>query len=392
MRIFINFVIFTNPGLLNFPAKLLAIGICQFNLNFQQTMDCRPKILVASDNRAERTELENILRSLDAEVIFAVDGEAAIANALQNDFILLLTAIQLPDMDASMLQKKLQQHNKKFSVILISDKTNMISYLQNTDFQSADFIIRPLDKTTILDKIAPLVSNYNNGKKLEQTTEEWEAFSYAVSHDLKAPLRAMNGYAHILGESHGDTLNDKVIQLISNIQRNALKMGTLLEDLLTYSRLGQTQVQKTKVKMNALLQNSITEVNRKMPNQAQINVGKLHDAFADVTMAAQLWNELLSNAVKFTSKQASPQITISSSETETEVIYQIEDNGEGFNPDYANKLFEVFKRLHSASAFEGNGMGLAIATKIIDKHHGKIFGESKPKNGAIFRFSLPKKL
>ena len=353
-------------------------------------MDCRPKILVASDIPAERKALENILHAFDTEVICVIDAESAIASAMQNDFILLLASIPLPDMDALALQKTLRQHHKKFSVMLISDKADLINSLQNSDLQSADFILRPLNEVVIREKISPLVSNYNNNKKLEQTNDEWEAFSYAVSHDLKAPLRAINGYAHILSESHGEMLTDKMSQLITNIQRNALKMGTLLEDLLTYSRLGQTQIQKTPLKMNALLQNSITEVNRKMPNKAQINVGKLHDAVADATMAAQLWSELLSNAVKFTSKKEAPQITISSSESETEVIYQIEDNGEGFNPDYANKLFEVFTRLHSASAFEGNGMGMAIAAKIIDKHHGKIQGESKSENGAIFRFSFPK--
>lgn len=225
--------------------------------------------------------------------------------------------------------------------------------------------------------------------RVRQRTEELEAFSYSVSHDLRAPLRAINGYAKMLEEDYGSTLDAEGQRLLSVVQNNARRMGVLIDDLLAFSRLGRKPLKLSAVNMNDLMSGVLYELNRTTPNHASIICDNLYPAMVDQAMMTQVLVNLLSNAVKYSSRSEHPQVHISSEKKDGMIIYTVRDNGVGFEMEYADKLFKVFQRLHSSDDFEGTGVGLAIVARIIDKHGGKVWAESMPGEGASFHFSLP---
>jgi light-regulated signal transduction histidine kinase (bacteriophytochrome) len=226
--------------------------------------------------------------------------------------------------------------------------------------------------------------------QLEAVNKELEAFSYSVSHDLRAPLRAINGYAKIMQEDYGTTLLDaESNRLLAVIQQNAKQMGVLIDDLLAFSRLGRKEIQKVLINMNDLVNAVIPEINKTIANTATIKIGELHPVKGDYTLIYQVIVNLLSNAVKYSSKKADPVIQLSSKQENGKVVYAIEDNGVGFDMQYVHKLFGVFQRLHTSEEFDGTGVGLAIVKRIISKHDGSVWAEGKPGEGATFYFNLP---
>ncbi|MES2588438.1 MAG: ATP-binding protein [Bacteroidota bacterium] len=226
--------------------------------------------------------------------------------------------------------------------------------------------------------------------ELETLNNELNSFSYSVSHDLRAPLRAINGYAQILTEDYGTKFDEEGKRLIEVISSNATKMGILIDELLAFSKLGRKEINKTEIDMNELTENVINEYNNSFPNKAKINVGKLHKIHADTGLIYQVMFNILSNAVKYSSKKESPLVEISSEDKGDEVVFAIKDNGAGFDMKYSDKLFGVFQRLHSQDEFEGVGVGLALVNRIISKHNGQIWAEAKINEGATFYFSLIK--
>ena len=218
--------------------------------------------------------------------------------------------------------------------------------------------------------------------------KELEAFTFSVSHDLRAPLRAVNSYAQILEEEQKDKLNEDGQLMLKNIKNNGQKMGRLIDDLLAFSRLGRKEIKKVQVNMNELASTAIEELNRLMPNHAAIQLSPLPDVEGDYTLLYQVMINLIGNAIKYSSKKEKPVIAIYTEQKEGKTIFTVKDNGAGFDMRFAEKLFGVFQRLHSEQEFEGNGVGLAIVQRIINKHGGKIWGEGKENEGASFYFTL----
>ncbi len=226
--------------------------------------------------------------------------------------------------------------------------------------------------------------------QLEHSNKELESFSYSISHDLRAPLRALNGYSRIMEEDYGKVLSDDARRLLGNIKYNSQKMGVLIDDLLDFSRLGRKEVKKAKVNMNDLVKNVLAEMETPVIKLPTVQVTQLPDIFADGALIRQVWVNLISNAVKYSSKRATAKIIIGASESDTEVTYFVKDNGAGFDMRYVDKLFGVFQRLHDSSEFEGTGIGLAIVQRVIAKHKGKAWAEGELNKGSTFYFSLPK--
>lgn len=226
--------------------------------------------------------------------------------------------------------------------------------------------------------------------QLENTNKELESFSYSISHDLRAPLRALNGYSKMIEEDYAPVLDDEAKRLLGNIQYNAQRMGTLIDDLLAFSRLGRKEVQKSTIDTTKLVKNVLKEINILAEYNAVTKINSLPPADADYTLLRQVWINLLSNAIKYSSKKEKPEVQIGSTETEHEIIFFVKDNGAGFNMEYADKLFGVFQRLHNPTEFEGTGIGLAIVQRIITKHGGRVWAEAKVNEGATFYFTLPK--
>jgi signal transduction histidine kinase len=230
----------------------------------------------------------------------------------------------------------------------------------------------------------------NKAKLLEESNKELESFSYSVSHDLRAPLRAINGFALMLEEDYVTNLDAEGRRYLAVIRENTDRMGALVDDLLAFSRLGRQAVSKTEVNVDALVRDVVEEALRFHKGTVpQIHIESLPSANADQGLVRQVWVNLISNALKYGSKVAEPVITVTGQRSAQETTYVIKDNGVGFNMDYAAKLFGVFQRLHRSDEFEGTGVGLAIVQRIISRHGGRIWAEGKVNQGAIFSFALP---
>jgi signal transduction histidine kinase len=224
--------------------------------------------------------------------------------------------------------------------------------------------------------------------ELETANKELEAFSYSVSHDLRAPLRAVSGYAMMLKEDYEDSFDDEAKRITGNILSNVKMMGRLIDDLIAFSRLGKREPARRLVDMKALAESCVTALLPAWPEEKfSIVAGELPSCLGDEDLLKQVWMNLIGNAFKYSARKDEPFIEIGCADDPTPV-YFVRDNGAGFDMRYADKLFKVFQRLHSQEEFEGTGVGLALAKRIIDKHKGEIWAESAPGNGAVFYFRL----
>ena len=227
--------------------------------------------------------------------------------------------------------------------------------------------------------------------QLEAANSELESFSYSVSHDLRAPLRAVSGYTKILEESCIKQSDDEAKVVFGTIQRNVKKMSQLIDDLLDFARLGRKPVPKNEINMEHLVRKIINDLTHNVNHIAHFEINPLHTAYGDHSLLTQVWINLISNALKYSRKVPEPRIEIGSIQHDDETVFFVKDNGVGFEIKYVDKLFGVFQRLHSEREFEGTGIGLAIIKRIISKHGGKVWAEGKINKGATFYFSLPNK-
>jgi len=248
---------------------------------------------------------------------------------------------------------------------------------------SKDITERKLAEEQIKNLNAELQTNI---VQLETTNKELESFSYSVSHDLRAPLRALSGYSKMIEEDYASVLDNEAKRLLGNIQTNAQRMGTLIDDLLAFSRLGRKEVQKTEVNMLKMVSSILNEIS--LDHKANITVKELPQAYADPALIYQVWINLISNAIKYSAKNDKPEIEIGSKMLDEEIVFYVRDNGAGFDMKYVDKLFGVFQRLHNPNEFEGTGIGLAIVQRIITKHGGRVWATAIPNSGASFYFSL----
>jgi light-regulated signal transduction histidine kinase (bacteriophytochrome) len=229
-------------------------------------------------------------------------------------------------------------------------------------------------------------------QQLEAANRELESFSYSVSHDLRAPLRHIDGFAHLLEKRAGTSLDDEGRRYIATISKSAKQMGDLIDDLLAFSRIGRVPLRREQVKTTKLVADVITDGCYDTPQRkVSWEVSPLPDVRADPAMLRQIWANLIDNAVKYSSKSATSRVAIAGREDPVagEYVFSIRDNGVGFDMTYADKLFGVFQRLHATAEFEGTGIGLANVRRIVLRHGGRTWAESQLGEGANFYFSLP---
>jgi PAS domain S-box-containing protein len=225
--------------------------------------------------------------------------------------------------------------------------------------------------------------------QLEAANEALGSFTYSVSHDLRAPLRAIDGYSRILVEDHTAVLDAEGQRVLGVIQQNARQMGRLIDDLLHFSRLGRTELEKSRVDVGALVQEVVDELRRVEPERrVTVTLGALPAALADGSMIRQVLVNLIGNAWKFTRAREDAAIEVGCDHVGGEVVYFVRDNGAGFEMEYAGKLFGVFQRLHRKEDFEGTGVGLAIVQRIVQRHGGRVWAEGAVGRGATFYFTL----
>jgi light-regulated signal transduction histidine kinase (bacteriophytochrome) len=230
--------------------------------------------------------------------------------------------------------------------------------------------------------------------QLESANKELESFSYSVSHDLRAPLRHINGYVELLLKNASSSLDEKSLRYLTTISDSANRMGLLIDDLLAFSRIGRVEMQKTEFSLERLVEEVMDDLGHEMEGREIIwERGPLPDVYGDRSMMKLVFLNLVSNAIKFTSPRKQAKIDIGTAEgKDDETVVFIRDNGVGFDMKYADKLFGVFQRLHSADQFEGTGIGLANVQRVIHRHGGKIWAESGLEQGATFYVSIPKSI
>jgi len=225
--------------------------------------------------------------------------------------------------------------------------------------------------------------------QLEAANKELEAFSYSVSHDLRAPLRAVDGYSMALLDEFGPQLPGEAQRLLRVIRDGAQQMGHLIDDLLTFARLSRLPLSKQTVEMQPMVRDIVRTLQNENSNrQIDVNISTLPSCYGDASVLRQVWTNLLSNAFKYTRKRDHAIIDVGATQQTGETIYFVRDNGTGFDMRYADKLFGVFQRLHRAEDYEGTGVGLAIVQRIVNRHGGRVWADSVEGSGSTFYFTL----
>jgi len=329
-------------------------------------------------------ELQTGLKDVAGKKISEIDPEILVAN---QEYIDTIARVALEGTSAKFetfapplkkwLSVSLYSPEKEYFVVLVDNITDRKQHEQRIKKLNADLELRVAKRT----------------EQLRKSNEELEAFSYSVSHDLRAPLRAIIGFTAMLEDDYGSQLDDEAKRITSVIKSNTLKMGHLIDDLLSFSRMGRQDMIKTNIDTDEMVRTVINLPEIKQQNADRPVKWILHDLpdiNGDANTLRQVWINLVSNAVKYSGKTEKPEVEINFRQEGEKIIFSVRDNGVGFDEKYKNKLFRVFQRLHSHDEFEGTGIGLAIVEKIVSKHEGSVWAESAPGRGATFYFSLPK--
>jgi signal transduction histidine kinase len=355
------------------------------------------KVLVCEDNEELLSYIVSILQDL-CQIKTASDGEQALELVQSWSPDLVLSDVMMPKRDGISVCKEIKSNpeTSRITVVLLTALTHREAMLNGWEAKADEYLFKPFHPEELLTRINSLLSatlNRKNtqlaleqkNKQLADANAELESFSYSVSHDLRAPLRSISGYSKILGEDLGDKLNEEDKRTLDTIIQNASKMSKLIDDLLEFSKLGRKELVKRDIDVGHLVKGIVDELS---PN-VKVVFHDLIQAKADPSLITQVWINLMSNAIKYSSKKENPHVEVGSSRNNGEVIYYVKDNGAGFSMEYANKLFGVFQRLHNENEFKGTGIGLALVKRIVAKHHGRVWAEGKVDEGATFYFSLP---
>jgi two-component system, sensor histidine kinase and response regulator len=331
-------------------------------------------------------------------------AKEALAAVQPGEFDLLLTDLMMPEMDGIALSNAVRQRDPTIAVVLMTGHGTIDTAVRALKEGALDYILKPFKLNVILPVIARALSvrrlrrevaelqerERQRSEELAAAYRDLESFSYSISHDLRAPLRSINGFVNLLNEDFGEKLGDEGRRLLGIIRSSCLTMDQLIVGLLDFSRSGTEPLDLELIDMtlmaDAVVREALTTYSGPTP---RIDIGELPDARADARVIRQVWANLIGNALKYSAKRPEPKITISGRMDGQQALYEVEDNGAGFDMAYAGKLFGVFQRLHKPNDFAGTGVGLAIVHRIITRHGGRISAEGKPGIGARFQFALP---
>jgi two-component system sensor histidine kinase/response regulator len=383
--------------------------------------DSRVNILLVDDEPANLHALQAVLEPLDQNLVTASSGTQALRKVLEYDFAVILLDVQMPDMSgieaAAMIRER--ERSKTTPIIFLTGVVKTAEMMfKGYSAGAVDYLMKPVISGVLRAKVEVFVELAQVRHSLQQEIAErariggelsklnmvleqrnedltaansdLEAFSHSVSHDLRMPLRHIQAYVSMIEESALGKLNADEQRRLKGVREAAQRMSQLIDDLLAFSRIGRTAMRRAPVDLNSLVNAVINELQPEIRNR-KIDWTLQHLPYisGDRALLHQVFLNLLANAVKYTRTRAEARIQVFAIEQDEEVIVGVRDNGVGFDPAYADKLFGVFQRLHSATDFEGTGVGLANVRRIVQRHGGRTWAESVLNEGATFYFSLP---
>ena len=318
-------------------------------------------------------------------------------------FDLVLTDLMMPEMDGIEFLRIAQEIDRELVGIVMTGHGTIDTAVEAMKAGALDYILKPFKLSAVLPVLSRALAvrqlRLENAElaqrvrertaELEVTNKELEAFSYSVSHDLRAPLRAVSAFARILAQDYASQMPAEAQHVLSRVTMNAQRMEHIIEDLLRFSRLGRQPLSKEPVNMSALVHEVAQELRHEHDDRnIEVVIGDLPDGVGDLSLLRQVVVNLLSNAFKFTRQKEQALVEVDCQQREEETVYFVRDNGVGFDMRYKAKLFGVFQRLHSVAQFEGTGVGLSIVQRIIQRHGGRIWAEAVVNQGATFFFTL----
>jgi signal transduction histidine kinase len=354
----------------------------------------RPQILLADDNADMREYVRRLLAER-YEVLAVADGLTALAAAREKPPSLVLTDIMMPGLDGFGLLRQLRASpaTQSIPVILLSARAGEESAVEGLNAGADDYLTKPFSAQELTArvrthlKLAQARLEWTN--KLEQSNKELESFSYSVSHDLRTPLRAIDGFSKALLDEYSGKLDEHACHYLRRVRTAAQKMSRLMNDLLDMSRVSRSALEKESIDLTELARSIVANFQSREPaRKVAIDIAEGLSATGDRRLITIVLGNLLGNAWKYTAKEATAQIAFGEEQKGHEPVFYVRDNGVGFNMAHANELFVPFHRLHHESEFEGTGIGLATAQRVISRHGGSIWAEAAVRVGATFYFTL----
>lgn len=389
------------------PVKAIAVAeahlVPQYQIDVNQAKkaidkDDFLKVLVCEDNQELSSYISSLLEGC-CKVMTASDGETGLALVRSWGPDLVLSDVMMPKKDGVALCREIKSNpaTANIIVVLLTAMTHRGAMIRGWEAKADEYLFKPFHPEELVTRIQSLLSMIRErkaaaslielqNKKLAQVNADLEAFTYSASHDLRAPLRSISGYAGILAEDYGAALGEPGMKVLNTIISNSKRMLKLIEDLLVFSKVERDGLTRVSVNMHQMVQRIVEEINEK---NVDFTVGTLAEVKADADMIKQVWENLISNALKYSRNKEKRLIEIGSNRDNGLVTFYIKDNGVGFDMQYYDKLFGAFQRLHKTADFEGTGVGLAIVDRVIRKHGGNVWAEGKVDKGATFYFSLP---
>ncbi len=360
-----------------------------------------PKVLVCENNEELQAYIVSLLRNF-CNIQTAKDGNKALELVRSWKPDLVIADVMMPHKDGIEVCRtiKLRPDTSAIIVVLLAALTHRETMLKGREAKADEYLFKPFHPEELVTRIQLLLAVVEERKKhknelarknseLARINSDLQAFSYSVSHDLRAPLRAIIAYTRILAEEYSTRLENEDLQMMEAVAQNAKRMGQLIDGLIALAQLDKQRLHKKKVNMTNLAHSAVAVLRSSIPPSAKVTVYPLLPVVADTHLIEHVLINLMGNAIKYSSLEAQPTVAVSSfRDRHGDTVYCITDNGTGFDMKYYTKLFGVFQRLHAADEFEGTGMGLALVQRIIDKHNGSVWATSVLGKGSSFYFSI----
>ena len=367
--------------------------------------DIAARIIIVDDETAQMRALCNTLQDHQFQTTgFSAPKEALDAIRQHGKFDLILADLMMPEMDGISLLKAALEMDPEMVGIVMTGQGTIDTAVKAMKAGAVDYILKPFKLSAILPVLSRALAIRRlraenielqrcvrkHAAELEEANKELEAFSYSVSHDLRAPLRAVDGFTSMVLARYSEQMPPDAKRLLQQVDASAKRMAQLIEDLLRFSKLSRQTLTKSRVNISEMVNTIVQELrNESLGREIEVRISDLPNVTGDPSLLRQVFVNLLSNAFKFTRKTKA-LIEVGCDTSGVENVFFVRDNGAGFDMAYANRLFSVFQRLHTQDQFEGTGVGLSIVQRIVQRHGGRIWAQAEVGKGATFYVALPK--